>query len=262
MLILITHFGIWKWISSPGFPFALDKICTKVSHCESILVDVMLRLFITLCCGELLKTSYYLEDYENLYPALSEIAWRSVKLQALLGRIPSATARTKRMTHLLLVLGTTRSKSTCSGNSWAVGQTVVTSAWCREKVNASHLVWTLLNIMENGRSYVFLSSRYVLCWNDPQWNCYLYIALVFVDISVNFDILRQEPLSAALSAVNLLMHFTGWLSFFLLVKYKLPLRPQTKRTYYEYTSLWHIYAILSMNAWFWSSIFHTRYELL
>ncbi|CAD6272549.1 unnamed protein product [Miscanthus lutarioriparius] len=68
----------------------------------------------------------------------------------------------------------------------------------------------------------------------------------------------QEPLSAALSAINLLMHFTGWLSFFLLVNYKLPLRPQTKRTYYEYTGLWHIYAILSMNAWFWSSIFHTR----
>ncbi|KAM0917451.1 hypothetical protein ACQ4PT_009489 [Festuca glaucescens] len=67
-----------------------------------------------------------------------------------------------------------------------------------------------------------------------------------------------EPLSAALSALNLLMHFTGWLSFFLLVNYRLPVRPQTKRTYYEYTGLWHIYAILSMNAWFWSSIFHTR----
>jgi hypothetical protein len=61
--------------------------------------------------------------------------------------------------------------------------------------------------------------------------------------------------------MNLLMHFTGWLSFFLLVNYKLPLRPQTNRTYYEYTGLWHINAILSMNAWFWSSIFHTRYEV-
>ncbi|XP_037427130.1 post-GPI attachment to proteins factor 3-like [Triticum dicoccoides] len=68
----------------------------------------------------------------------------------------------------------------------------------------------------------------------------------------------QEPLSAALSALNLLMHFTGWLSFYLLVKCRLPLRPQTKRTYYEYTGLWHIYAILSMNAWIWSSVFHTR----
>ncbi|KAF7062847.1 hypothetical protein CFC21_069407, partial [Triticum aestivum] len=66
-----------------------------------------------------------------------------------------------------------------------------------------------------------------------------------------------EPLSAALSALNLLMHFTDWLSFFLLVKYRLPLRPQKKRMYYEYTGLWHIYAILSMNAWIWSSLFHT-----
>ncbi|KAF7069137.1 hypothetical protein CFC21_074803 [Triticum aestivum] len=68
----------------------------------------------------------------------------------------------------------------------------------------------------------------------------------------------QEPLSAALSALNLLTHFTGWVSFFLQVNYRLPRRPQTKRTYYEYTGLWHIYAILSLNAWFWSTIFHTR----
>ncbi|AQK44190.1 Per1-like family protein [Zea mays] len=89
----------------------------------------------------------------------------------------------------------------------------------------------------------------------------LFLALVLGYVSTKSDMLHQEPLSTALSAVNLLMHFTGWLSFFLLVNYKLPLRPQTKRTYYEYTSLWHIYAILSMNAWFWSSIFHTRYEI-
>ena len=89
----------------------------------------------------------------------------------------------------------------------------------------------------------------------------LFLSLVLGDFSTNSDMLHQEPLSAALSAVNLLMHFTGWLSFFLLVNYKLPLRTQTKRTYYEYTSLWHIYAILSVNAWFWSTIFHTRYEI-
>uniref|UniRef100_A0A1D1XFQ2 Post-GPI attachment to proteins factor 3 n=1 Tax=Anthurium amnicola TaxID=1678845 RepID=A0A1D1XFQ2_9ARAE len=68
----------------------------------------------------------------------------------------------------------------------------------------------------------------------------------------------QEPVSAALSAVNLIMHFNGWLSFFLLVYYKLPLRSQSKRTYYEYTGLWHIYGLLAMNAWFWSAIFHSR----
>ncbi|KAF3321314.1 post-GPI attachment to proteins factor 3-like protein [Carex littledalei] len=69
----------------------------------------------------------------------------------------------------------------------------------------------------------------------------------------------QEPLSAILSALTLLMQFNGWLSFFLLVHYKLPLRPETRKTYYEFTGLWHIYGIFSMNAWFWSSIYHSRY---
>ncbi|MQL93097.1 hypothetical protein Taro_025735 [Colocasia esculenta] len=68
----------------------------------------------------------------------------------------------------------------------------------------------------------------------------------------------QEPVSAVFSALNLVMHFNGWLSFFLLLHYKLPLRPQSRRTYYEYTGLWHIYGLLAMNAWFWSAIFHSR----
>ncbi|KAG0455282.1 hypothetical protein HPP92_024248 [Vanilla planifolia] len=73
----------------------------------------------------------------------------------------------------------------------------------------------------------------------------------------------QEPASAAFSALNLVMHFNGWLSFFILVNYKLPLRPQSKRTYYEYTGLWHIYGFLAMNAWLWSALFHTRdFELI
>ncbi|XP_073001022.1 uncharacterized protein [Typha latifolia] len=68
----------------------------------------------------------------------------------------------------------------------------------------------------------------------------------------------QEPLSAALSALTLLVQFNGWLSFFLLVNYKLPLQPQSRRTYYEFTGLWHIYGLLAMNAWFWSSIYHSQ----
>ncbi|XP_072988277.1 uncharacterized protein [Typha latifolia] len=68
----------------------------------------------------------------------------------------------------------------------------------------------------------------------------------------------QEPVSAALSALNLLVQFNGWLSFFLLLYYKLPLRPQSHRTYYEFTCLWHIYGLLSMNAWFWSAIHHCQ----
>ncbi|KAL5657791.1 hypothetical protein ACJX0J_030954, partial [Zea mays] len=64
-----------------------------------------------------------------------------------------------------------------------------------------------------------------------------------------------EPLSAALSALTL-VQFNGWLSFFLLLYYKLPLRPETHKTYYEYTGLWHIYGLLAMNSWFWSAIYH------
>lgn len=67
----------------------------------------------------------------------------------------------------------------------------------------------------------------------------------------------QEPVAVALSALNLAMQFHGWISFFILLYYKLPLRPN-KKTYYEYTGLWHIYAILSMNSWFWSAVFHSR----
>ncbi|RVW93438.1 Post-GPI attachment to proteins factor 3 [Vitis vinifera] len=67
----------------------------------------------------------------------------------------------------------------------------------------------------------------------------------------------QEPASVALSALNLAMQFHGWLSFFILLNYKLPLKPN-KKAYYEYTCLWHIYGLLSMNSWFWSAVFHSR----
>ncbi|AQK54591.1 Per1-like family protein [Zea mays] len=67
----------------------------------------------------------------------------------------------------------------------------------------------------------------------------------------------QEPLSAALSALTLVVQFNGWLSFFLLLYYKLPLRLETHKTYYEYTGLWHIYGLLAMNSWFWSAIYHS-----
>ncbi|GAV61823.1 Per1 domain-containing protein [Cephalotus follicularis] len=67
----------------------------------------------------------------------------------------------------------------------------------------------------------------------------------------------QEPVSVALSTLNLAMQFHGWLSFFILLNYNLPLRPN-KKPYYEYTYLWHIYGILAMNSWFWSAVFHSR----
>lgn len=67
----------------------------------------------------------------------------------------------------------------------------------------------------------------------------------------------QEPVSVALSALNLAIQFHGWVSFFILVYYKLPLR-SNKKTYYEYTGFFHIYGILSMNSWFWNTVFHSR----
>ncbi|KAL8141504.1 hypothetical protein V2J09_014536 [Rumex salicifolius] len=66
----------------------------------------------------------------------------------------------------------------------------------------------------------------------------------------------QEPVSVALSALNLAVQFHGWISFFILVYYKLPLKSQ--KPWYEYTGLWHIYGILAMNSWFWNSVFHSR----
>lgn len=68
----------------------------------------------------------------------------------------------------------------------------------------------------------------------------------------------QEPVSVAFSAFNLAMQFHGWLSFFLLLCYKLPLRPETRKPYYEFSGLWHIYGLLAMNSWFWSAVFHSR----
>ncbi|XP_075489270.1 uncharacterized protein LOC142528096 isoform X2 [Primulina tabacum] len=67
----------------------------------------------------------------------------------------------------------------------------------------------------------------------------------------------QEPVSVAFSALNLAMHFHGWLSFFILLYYKLPLKPD-KKPLYDYMGLWNIYGILSMNSWFWSAVFHSR----
>ncbi|KAE9621016.1 hypothetical protein Lal_00019012 [Lupinus albus] len=68
----------------------------------------------------------------------------------------------------------------------------------------------------------------------------------------------QEPVAVALSALNLAIQFHGWVSFFILMYYNFPSRPD-KKTYYEYTGLWHIYGILSMNSWLWSAVFHSRH---
>ncbi|XP_057526744.1 uncharacterized protein LOC130805922 isoform X1 [Amaranthus tricolor] len=67
----------------------------------------------------------------------------------------------------------------------------------------------------------------------------------------------QEPVSVSLSALNLAIQFHGWISFFILVYYKLPLT-DNRKTYYEYTGVWHLYGVLAMNCWFWAAVFHSR----
>ncbi|KAI3499575.1 hypothetical protein L1887_35378 [Cichorium endivia] len=67
----------------------------------------------------------------------------------------------------------------------------------------------------------------------------------------------QEPASVAFSVLNLAMHFHGWLSFFILLHYKLPMKSD-KKPYYDYAGLWHLYGLLALNSWFWSTVFHSR----
>ncbi|XP_057765288.1 uncharacterized protein LOC130986039 isoform X2 [Salvia miltiorrhiza] len=67
----------------------------------------------------------------------------------------------------------------------------------------------------------------------------------------------QEPISVAISALNLVMHFHGWRSFSNLIYYSLPLKPD-KTPFYDYAGLFNIYGLLAMNAWFWSAAFHFR----
>jgi hypothetical protein len=71
----------------------------------------------------------------------------------------------------------------------------------------------LLNVMENGPSYVFLSFRHaVACMFVTDYT----ISPTLLHVLTYLPSSYQDPLSAVLSALNLLMHFTVWLSFFLL----------------------------------------------
>ncbi|KAJ6417735.1 hypothetical protein OIU84_001169 [Salix udensis] len=113
----------------------------------------------------------------------------------------------------------------CGGNNGTVIVTADTIACLSGRKRERNMVASLSSIMGNGLFTVLMVFR--------------------------------SPVSVALSALNLAIQFHGWVSFFILIYYKLPLTP-SKKTYYEYTGLWHIYGILSMNLWFWSAVFHSR----
>lgn len=134
------------------------------------------------------------------------------RMQGSLGRISSATASPQRTTHLLVVLGTTRNKFTCSGNNWFVGQIVNISAWCREKGKRQSL--GLLNIMESGHSYMFLCSRYVLCWHEPDSWVKQKNYLVLDDISTKSDATRNLFQLHYLQSIYLCTSLAGFHFFF------------------------------------------------
>lgn len=87
--------------------------------------------------------------------------------------------------------------------------------------------------------------------------CISLEASVSRNIVPDIYVYLQEPVSVAFSALDLAMQFQGWVSYFILVYYKLPLQ-QNRKTYYEYNGLLHIYAIIVMNSLFWSGICHSR----
>ncbi|MED6138922.1 hypothetical protein PIB30_079075 [Stylosanthes scabra] len=68
----------------------------------------------------------------------------------------------------------------------------------------------------------------------------------------------EEPGSVAFSALNLAMHFHGWLSFISFLQNKLPLKVGRK-AHCGYACLWHVHGLLALNAFFWSIVSHTRH---
>ncbi|XP_023645070.1 post-GPI attachment to proteins factor 3 isoform X2 [Capsella rubella] len=126
----------------------------------------------------------------------------------------------------MVVHGTSKNLCIYNGKNWVVKVIAVISVWLIERENVKLLVKPRSNTMVNGPSNVYLGFRF-------------------------------EPASVAFSVLNLAMHFHGWLSFFITLYYKLPLK-QDRTAYYEYVGLWHLYGLLSMNSWFWSAVFHSR----
>lgn len=165
------------------------------------------------------------------------------------------------MENLLMGHGICKNHSISGGNNGIAAVTVDITVCLLGKWREKKLVTSLSSIMGNGHSAVFTEFRLlhnflghffsvnvITC----QADLVTYLLCLFKCCSC-----FQEPVAVALSALNLSIQFHGWMSFFILLYYKLPLRPD-KKTYYEYTGLWHIYGILAMNSWFWSAVFHSR----
>ncbi|GFZ15276.1 Per1-like family protein [Actinidia rufa] len=125
----------------------------------------------------------------------------------------------------LMVHGISKSHFISVGNNGTATMTVNTTVCLLGRKKERNLVTNLSSIMGNGHSGVFMESR----------NLFLWLSL----------------LSIWLCSFMAGYHFSS------LLIYNLPLRPN-KRTYYEFTGLLHLYGLLAMNSWFWSTVFHSR----
>ncbi|XP_010537783.1 PREDICTED: post-GPI attachment to proteins factor 3 [Tarenaya hassleriana] len=146
-------------------------------------------------------------------------------------------------------------------------------AECEESGCVRQQCFPHCNLSSNGGAWYMQEPLYLQwkkwgCQGDCRYHCMIHreeereiLGQVPVKYHGKWPFKRvfgiQEPASVAFSVLNLAMHFHGWLSFFIMLYYKLPLR-QDKKAYYEYACLWHIYGLLSMNSWLWSAVFHSR----
>ncbi|KAF5803965.1 hypothetical protein HanRHA438_Chr06g0286841 [Helianthus annuus] len=95
----------------------------------------------------------------------------------------------------------------------------------------------------------YMQELLYLRWK--QWDCHSNCKYHCRSIGRKIE-QHLVPASVAFYALNLAVHFHGWLSFFILLHYKLPVKAD-KKPYYEYAGLWHLYALLALNSWFWSA---------
>lgn len=144
----------------------------------------------------------------------------------------------------------------CAGNNGTAKANANITVCSLERRKEQNLVGVLSSIMGNGHFSGYMGSR------SKHFIPFEFAALssgYHIDLNLYqaISVYLQEPASVVFSALNLSVQFHGWLSFFILVYYKLPLKPN-RGTFYDYTGLWHIYGLLSMNSWFWSAVFHSR----
>ncbi|XP_054707277.1 post-GPI attachment to proteins factor 3-like [Uloborus diversus] len=95
------------------------------------------------------------------------------------------------------------------------------------------------------------------CWDECDYYCMWHAVKIFQhngqvvpQFHGKWPFYRfwgiQEPASVLFSILNGLVHFVMWQKF------------RQSVTNCPFSTLWNVQALLSINAWFWSAVFHTR----